>query len=358
MKLTVSPLPIVDLSSISPPSPGFSDIDVSFCQKKFSESDLCRQHYESLQSHSSDVVKQCPHGFSSLRFQVKDRPFALTSFIPFPRSGGKNERRLAKLFPNKKLAVAALAQMIENMEKVVDNLNVTEKSVAAQQSMALHEIRKLNRTVKQTAERLCFSTNNIDFSIRDQIESIWKASELMSGQFDVLELIANEELANLPRTALSEPFKVFDKIARIYRQTNKSSLIRLESHHNYFPKIMVCDKTFPILASVLLGNAAKYSVQGTEIEVAFLPLNSSPNSLKITISNIAKNHPDLDQRIFQKGYRVAEDSDGTGKGLYLAQLVAMQHGSKIEFRTAAVKDNPGFVKCVFTLVFNDTISYI
>lgn len=352
MSMFFSNLPIVDLKEIAPPTPGTSDGDVDFCRQKFAEDDKCRQHYEAISQRASGYIYQCPHGFSSYCFQLNGKPHALTSFIPYPRQGGARERLLSKKYPQKKISAELVAEMATRVIDSVRRLSEIEKAVATQQSMALHEIRKLNRTVKQTAERLSLQHNSLDANQKSQIDSIWKASELMSGQFDVLELIANEDLAKLPCVTISEPFKVFHKLARIYMHGDPSCKIQLNSEANYYPAVAVCDKTFPILASVLLSNATKYKIPNSDIKVDFLPLAGAPERLKIVISNLARNAPNLDRRIFEKGYRVAQDSDGTGKGLYLAQLVAKQHGSKLEF----FKDRSNFgndvVQVTFTLILN------
>lgn len=348
-----SHLPIVDLSSISSPEPGFLDSDTVYCRERFAADSRCREHYESLLRQPDGTFMQCPHGFTSLRFQLNGTPYALTSFIPFPREGGKQEQRLAKKFPAKKIPKKSVTELSHALVKAADRLSSIEQSIAAQQSMALHEIRKLNRTVKQTAERLHIHQVNFDAGVRGQLESIWKASELMSNQFDVLELIANEDLARLPCTALSEPYKVFDKLTKIYRHGSSVSNIRLACPSHYSPRVYVCDKTFPILASVLLSNATKYCIPGTEITVDFDRLAVRSNRCIVVISNLAKDHPKLDRKIFEKGYRVSDDSDGTGKGLYLAQLVARQHGSEIEFRKEKDKSDPKIVRCIFSMVLTE-----
>ncbi len=255
MSTQPSQLPIVDLKSITPPSPGLLDPDVTYCSKQFAADSRCRQHYESLLLQPEKMFSQCPYGFTSMRFEMNGAPFAFTSFIPFPRAGGKKERQLAKKFPAKKILRQSVVELSEKLGDASDRLRDIEQAVASQQSMALHEIRKLNRTVKQTAERLYSQQSNLDAGIRGQLESIWKAAELMSSQFDVLELIANEDLTKLPCNVVSEPYRVFDKLAKIYGFGLSNLNVRLKCPPNFYPRFVVCDKTFPILASVLLGGA-------------------------------------------------------------------------------------------------------
>ncbi len=225
-----------------------------------------------------------------------------------------------------------------------------EAFVASQQAMALHEIRKLNRTIKQNAERFCKDESPTDPDLaHSEIVAIWKAAELMSNQFDVLELLANEDLATLPTKSLSEPYRVFDKLIRIFRHAGADRQIDLKAPYGYYPQVRVCDKTFPILASVLLENAIKYSADSSAIEVTLNPVASAGVKVRIQIANLAIDARDLNQRIFEKGFRVANDKDGTGKGLYLAQLVAKQHGSILKFAKEPVNTGNGQVRCCFWL---------
>lgn len=345
---TISLLPIVDLTSIQCPTPGLVDADIEFCEQTFPKSPECVAHYERMRNVPHGEVVQCPHGFSSISATIARRRYAITSFIPYPRFGSKVERKLAKQYPLKKFTVAHVHKVISFVTDAAKRLEEIEASVSQQQSMALHEIRKLNRTIKHTAERMCSQPPQSTLIQKNELESIWKASELMSNQFDVLELIANEVLVLLPLNAASEPYKVFHKLERIYHFSQVSSSIRLQCPQGYFPKVRVFDKTFPILASVLLNNATKYSVPGTEISVDLRPMGTSPQKCRITISNTANDHPNLDDRIFGKGVRLAMDSDGTGKGLYLAQMVAKQHGGTITFRKSQSVSAPGQVKCFFS----------
>ncbi|MCM2370627.1 sensor histidine kinase [Aporhodopirellula aestuarii] len=351
MKSPPSLLPIVSLNSPGFPKPGLFDTDLQFCEQKYSESKACEQHYQKLKNVRDGLIVQCPHGFSSCAFSIGTSRFALTSFVPFPRIGGNLERKLGKQFPKKKIASSALPSVVQQCREFTRQVDEIEIFVARQQSMALHEIRKLNRTVKHTSERLHSSSTSDLVETKRKLETIWKTSELMSNQFDVLELIANESLADLPLNAISEPYRVFDKLAHIYRFSDDNLVIEMDCANFYHPKIRACDKTFPILASVLLSNAAKYSTDNTPVRVEVYPAPGAGKRCGITISNFAEDHERLDDRIFQKGERVASDTDGSGMGLYLAQLVARQHGGSIEFTKTSVRESTALVNCEFSVDF-------
>jgi light-regulated signal transduction histidine kinase (bacteriophytochrome) len=215
-----------------------------------------------------------------------------------------------------------------------------------QQSMALHEIRKLNSKVKQTAERLCRreSPEDTDDASPDLVK-ILKASELMSRQFDVIELLANEELAMLPLNSISEVYKIFDKCARIYRTA--SMRINLDAPAGYYPRVDVCDKTFPIIPSVLIENALKYSAPASEVRVTFS--QDGPHTVTVCVSNVSLLAAPLTDAVFERGYRGPTDTDGSGNGLYVAQLVAKQHGATIRLDTSGIPN--GRTRVTFCLSF-------
>src|SRR4029077_4703726 len=108
------------------------------------------------------------------------------------------------------------------------------------------------------------SPEDLDNASPDLVK-IMKASELMSRQFDVIELLANEELATLPLNSVSEVYKLFDKCARIYQ--TRSKRITLDAPQGFSPRVDACDKTFPIIPSVLIENALKYSVPESDVRV-------------------------------------------------------------------------------------------
>ena len=346
----ISPLPIVDLADISCPLPGLTIETADFCEKQFSRSDECRKHYETMaKSAANDLTPcQCPFGLTSFPIRIGGHRLAITGVIPFPRSGGGLERQLAKTYPLLKIANAALPGVKALLQQANDRFDQIEAFVANQQAMALHEIRKLNRTIKQNAERLCKDESPGDpDSAHSEIVAIWKAAELMSNQFDVLELLANEDLATLPAKSVSEPYRVFDKLIRIFRHAGTNRQIDLKAPAGFYPEVVVCDKTFPILASVLLENAIKYSVGTSAIGVTLNPVATAGNKVRIQIENIANDAPNLNDKIFEKGFRASADNDGTGKGLYLAQLVAKQHGSILRFSKERANSAGGQVRCRF-----------
>ena len=152
--LSISPLPIVSLENESKPMSGALTPLSSFCHRKYSESSACHDHYAGLKSKQVGQCVQCPHGLSSYPMAIGSVKYAFTGFIPYPRSGGHQERQLAKQLPEHKISRTTLDRYAGFLQGVYKNLLTAGESVIRQYSFALHEIRKLNRTIKQTIERM------------------------------------------------------------------------------------------------------------------------------------------------------------------------------------------------------------
>ncbi len=366
-----SPVPIVDLKNLNIPRNGMVMPVSETCKRNFGKNDNCRAHYRALAEGNPEgrVLTQCPYGFSSIAFWLGGVSAAITGFVPNPRLGGSQERIVAKRHKNTRVSAEAAREMISNFravaaryraieeaaaerlksadEEATQRLHDVEVEIAKKHSMALHEIRKLNRTVVQTAERLCMEESPQNPEQADaRIVTIWKTAELMSKQFDVVDILANETLTKLPVKAPSQVYKIFDKCVRVYQAVRGSRRLFLQAPQNFSPKILVCEKTFPIIPTVLISNALKYSAPNTEVRVTLEP--SERGCLASVISE-SPGEQLLDDSIFDLGVRVSRDSDGSGTGLYVAQLVARQHGTRITVESTPSSEHT--VRHVFKVSF-------
>jgi signal transduction histidine kinase len=277
---------------------------------------------------------------------------ALTGFIPFPRLGGSKERIEARRHNNAKIATGAVKKSALGLAQTQQHFLKLEESVLQSHSMALHEIRKLNRTVKHNAERLCrqASPEDIDKAPKELV-TIYKTSELMSNEYDVIEVLANLTQAELPLNRVSELYKVFDKCVRIYKAVAGGRRLLLRAEYGYSPRIVVSDKTFHIIPSVFIENALKYSLPGSEIRITLEPDSNNENCI-LTVTNESEGNQQLDDRVFQRGFRASSLIDGSGNGLYVAQAIAKQHNTQITVESTLLSSSR--VKHTFTVAFKTT----
>jgi signal transduction histidine kinase len=269
----------------------------------------------------------------------------LTGVIPFPRLGGTPERRVAKQHPELRCPVTSLNKASKAIQEAESAAIALEQEFIEKHSMALHEIRKLNRTVKQTAERMCLKQRpSAPDSADPQLVQIWKSAELMSVQFDIIELLANQTLTDLPLNSQVEVYRIFDKCARIYCPANEPQRITLRAASGYSPRIEACDKTFPMIPTVLMENALRYSLPNTSISV---DIERAKRHCVVTVSNLTKLNERLNDTVFKRGVRASTDGEGSGHGLFLAKLVTEQHLGTI--RLVVTDKGKDTMRCKFVV---------
>jgi hypothetical protein len=343
----LSPLPIVQFKKGNLPRDGFLVPLSTTCRAHLTkDADVCRQHYKDRAGAPDGEFRQCPFGFTSVATHAGPTRIGLTGVIGFPRFQTPAERVVAKKHPAHRVNRDSMLVACRALNATAKKFQQIEQATVGQHSMALHEIRKLNGQVKQTAERLCQleSPHDPDGATPGLVK-ILKTSELMSRQFDVIEILANEELATLPLNSLSDIYKIFDKCARIYRTASKR--ISLESTGGFSPRMEVCDKTFPIIPSVLIENALKYSAAESDVRITIAPLGEK--GALVEVSNVAALKGPLTDAVFERGYRGRTDTDGSGNGLYVAQLVAKQHSTEIGLSTSEL--HGGRTRVSFQVLF-------
>jgi signal transduction histidine kinase len=113
------------------------------------------------------------------------------------------------------------------------------------------------------------------------------------------------------------------------------------------PSIRACEKTFAIIPTALLENALKYSPEDTEIKIRF---QEKPRGCTVCVSNLARSGNVLGPEVFNKGYRGNLQIEGSGNGLYVAQLVARQHGTQIQVSSRKVGT---YSECSFCIDFGN-----
>ncbi len=162
----------------------------------------------------------------------------------------------------------------------------------------------LHMTLQETA-RLNFLTNNILIS-----------SQLEGGgyKFSKEEL----DLSNLMRDCIQD-------------MRNRFTDREFEEHIAEDADVKGDPLLLQILINNLLENAIKYSPRGSKIVAA---LDLTPSAITLRISDEGEGIPvEERERIFQKFYRIGNESTrtakGTGLGLYLCRVIARDHNADI-----------------------------
>jgi len=167
--------------------------------------------------------------------------------------------------------------------------------------------------------------------------AIYWASLLMEEKLQTAFLLLHPERITDP--AQVSPFRLHGlvlKYLRIYNSAFATKDIKPKVVGNSIGEIKGNRAAVPVIPHTLIDNALKYSVRGAEVVIGF---EESDHEIELSVSSYGpKIHGDEFEKIFQVFYRgrsaTLQEEEGAGFGLYLAQFVANQMGTRIKVSQA------------------------
>ena len=261
---------------------------------------------------------------------------------------------MSKKTKNTKIARNRVIEIANNLTSIINSCDDCRDDTDTIYPYTLHEARKYNRTIKQNAERLCKKsspTNNID-DAEPTILKIYKAAEVLSHQFTLLEFISSEDFSSFKVNEKKNLLRIVARCKKMYQENaiNKDLILSLvDNSDTGGSDIVACEKTILIIPNVLIDNAIKYSVSGSRIEIKIgNEYQEDKKLVTLTIQNIGGLLSST-KDIFAKGVRGSDGGDGSGYGLYIANLVAKQHNACIKFDH--IETNPNHDSYEFRVAF-------
>jgi signal transduction histidine kinase len=322
-----SAFPIKDISeSLNPPSDGILLKTNNFCKKKFSSGNQCKDFYRSLE-HKKPGFYKCPFGYSAYKCSILEDEFAISSIIPLPRDSSnrtKEEDTQLKNHPSSGIpreAILAMVEAFEGMKKIHSDL---KKHALQKLPHALHEIRKLNGAIKSEAETLTEETND------PRALTIVSASEFMTVQFEYLDLLINESITQLKIKNKSQIDALVYKCIKIFKTKAQEKKIKIEFSKRDTISVDCCDKTLPIIITILIDNAIRYSPEKTTVKVSTI---RDKDKAYVIIGNEGEMKLS-EERMFIKYERGVTNIEGSGYGLYFAKKIAEQHHGQLTYSSA------------------------
>jgi hypothetical protein len=199
----------------------------------------------------------------------------------------------------------------------------------------LHDAMRLARDVEQLAEREVTEANA---GAADRFEAasatqkaLVKTASLLVDTFDLLEVYLNPNAASFGQPRTVEIYKLLDKLAKIAglaRRQEQRPTVRLQGNTRRAYDLY---ESFKLIPLTLIDNAQKYSRQGGQVIVQ---VSESGPIVEVSVTSEGALLSTVEQaRIFERGYRGNAarrvHPSGMGLGLYIAQVVALAHGSSI-----------------------------
>jgi signal transduction histidine kinase len=328
------------LPSTSAPRDGIILGVNNYCQKKFAAGTACADFYTWL-AGQPDGYHRCPLGFSAYKTSSSGLPLALTSLVPLPRDSKARdaaEDQRYKDHPQSGVSRESIVKLDHAFRLMKVNYLELEKQALRQLPHALHEIRKLNAAIKAESEALTNATGD------NRCLTILRASEFMSTQFELLDLLVNESIAQLPIKEKGQLDSLVYKCLKIFETKAEEKRITLQFKYRQTVWVDCCDKTLPIIITILLDNAIRYSPENGTIGIS---VKKTANKVAVRIENAGEMNLTPERR-FMKNERGTHNIEGSGFGLYFAKKIAEQHGGNLTCETEV-----GKVAFIFELAARD-----
>jgi signal transduction histidine kinase len=317
--MTPSFLPLFDPTTNKLLNGSFISI-CGFCKKAIEKKNECKRYYQTIQLQPVGYF-QCPFGFTSRSFYFEGKMWIMTGVIGFPRFETDNERAMAKAYPEVKVARSDIDKIVKYLVSLESVRAAVIEKAAKVFPQAFHELRKLNGSIIQNAEKEIRESGG-----GGRLQTIHSAAELMRNNFDILEALSNTDaMRAVPLDATINVYDLLQKMRFVYQE--RAALRNIQINVSGVRAIIRGSlKSFPIVPAVLIENAIKYSRLASIIKSNI----SGGGKVMLLIVENQTDYPIDETMCFNKGSRFAGDSvEGGGFGLFLAREIVTAHGGKI-----------------------------
>lgn len=313
-----------------------------FCSRNFNSK--CIQHYEHIKDKTG--FHTCPYGFTSYIGEDYNYSSLLIENHFNSRKSKRNTHKkdskiehslesfnnLIKYFIDVNYNINAKQHIIREYDKKSEVFSIEKETL----DDTLHELRKLNNILKKQAYTLKndLERNNIfNPEVVLRSKNILSTTQLITARLNAYDFTLNPELIELtPKTNISL-YKKFDKAKqclKVVTSENGTPLVFKGSSKSRFE----CYNIIDLLPFIIFENALKFNLENSEINCEFVEEDS--NLLKIVVSNTAilpeKNDLANLKQKHSRGSN-AQEIKGSGKGLYIANLICDFNNFNLEIET-------------------------
>lgn len=327
-----SPWPVaIDGSTVSDGDLG----PCAICQKRCSQMDCLRPAIGS-------GPHKCPHGMTYYQLTIADQTVVVYGIV----TGSRQQFAATSWLKNSVKGRSASPSQVANWSTSLQNLVsfIDEHSTSQQREMlaGLHDTNRWAREMFRAAERVVWDDHSRPFreafdAASTDKKTVYKAARILLDTFDFVTIYANPEAARFDDKKSVDLYKLIDKIRIILNFTRKGDSrerIRMYGTCNGAFRLY---ETFKLVPFALLDNAQKYCLEG---EVA-IHVEETPEGADIRVCTVgplipAEDIPYLFTKGFRSDYAKLIKDRGTGIGLYVAQIVAEAHRTRITAESRAL----------------------
>ena len=326
----------------------------SICQKCISK------QCESLRESSDPVL--CSYGY---HFQRVDQDTIIAGILikesPIINDSQKKRRRKQPeqmvSLKDFKRAVIILRQFALTLDREIDldKVNIINeykrlelyksdflnsiKETMKQNLSFVHDYKQINTQISQQIN-VIIETKYIGSTLEEKLEkandqekAIYWASKLLEEKLIVTRFLLDPSWFLRREDCSTFRFHgLVYKYLKVYEPFSKLKSLLISVNGTSYNNIFANGKAVPIIPHTLIDNAIKYSPKGGKIEILLQDLN---RGVLFSITSMGPQilHEEL-EKIFEPFYRgknaIKQEEEGTGYGLYVSQLIAIEHlGTRI-----------------------------
>ncbi|HEV2292313.1 MAG TPA: ATP-binding protein [Tepidisphaeraceae bacterium] len=286
------------------------------------------------------------HGNASTNLNVLKCPKGLNCFahkddketVVFIGLGDPSRVDLPRSFSRHREYVVApdiVRQWILRTTHAIDHAHLVMTEDTERAIQGLHNIQPAVNMVLRAAERPINMHAGSTFEQRldasTQAErDLYYAANLLTWMIDIQhDLVRPETILHGERSS-TPIYEMVDRFVRSFRLlAGPHKRIRLEGQSYRRPR---CFDSVATLLFIILHNAIKYSIENQEIVIR---VNDPGNYVEVSIESygpaIRKEELDLVFTAGARGRHAREfTTEGSGRGLYVAHMIAQKHGTYIE----------------------------
>lgn len=306
---------------------------------------LCRFYFK---GDDLKKVKICPNGFNVYKAEFKNQNLPIIGIL-IKGKHGKLPRKTKKKIGHRLIDMEELSALETEINSLLRSIE-EYKEFWVKDSLAIyHDITPTISLIFRSLEAIIENENgdNFDEKVENadlEVRTLYHAINLLDNRLKMMPLISNPDAAKYGQVYKCSPYKIFDKIRRIFNDSASKKGVTLDlksdSYINLEPLVYDSFLTIPF---VLIENAIKYSKNGGTVHI-----NLKQRGKKVIVG-VTSYGPvvtsDKQERIFEKGFKDPNAkkfaSQGSGIGLYLANIVANAHNIEISYKKDSIKVEKG-----------------
>ncbi len=278
----------------------------------------------------------CPKGFNFYTANFKTHNITLFGLLVkgyLPKLPRKKKKELNETH----YSVEQIQKWEQNTRELIDSIIEFKDRKIKDNFSLFHDIIPTISIIFRTVESIINSVDGDSFEEKvenadNKIKTLYHSIDLLDNRLKIMPLLSNPDSVKYGQVTKCSPYKVFDKVRRLFFETASRKGVRLNLDSNEYINIepMVYD-SFMILPFLLIENAIKYSLKNHHVDILF---TKKKNSVLVTVSSFGPIVQELNvSKIFEQGFKDPNaqkfSSKGSGIGLFLANIVAKAHNFDI-----------------------------